>query len=347
MTKLELRKNEQDFQHLNLVRELRADESEKGIIEGYIAVWEQVDSYNSRFQRGSFKKTIQNRTDKIKVLYNHDIEKPIGKLLEIKEDDHGVFVRAQLVMEVENAKDTFNLIKGGAINALSFGFRTVKDKFENGIQVITEVQLGEISPVVFPGGEACLITGARSTDFNETDKISEMHNMRYRLINSLAETLEDIYWLDDNTEPLKMTEDTIDAFRASYLNLAKDLYPTDARSDNELINEFRKYLDGKELETIALTTSLTVDELKQLKRGSCITNKSKLIDLPDEVQKAHEQIRSKAVITLCDELRAGLSSAESTRIEGLLKRSLPEVIPTSDGAESLAEYFDTFNASLK
>jgi len=106
LNKLEIRKGDDKFINLSLVQELRADDSEAGIIEGYIAVWGTVDSYNSSFQQGCFKKTIENRMNKIKVLWNHDTEQPIGKLTEIREDDHGLFVRAQLITDVNKASET-------------------------------------------------------------------------------------------------------------------------------------------------------------------------------------------------------------------------------------------------
>ena len=45
--------------------EVRADE-DAGVFSGYIAVWDTVDSHNSRFVRGSFKKTIEERGHRIR-----------------------------------------------------------------------------------------------------------------------------------------------------------------------------------------------------------------------------------------------------------------------------------------
>jgi len=281
ISKLETRdsKVSKETRQSDNLKELRAD-GETGIIEGYITVFDQVDSYNSRFQKGAFKKTIENRTDKIRVIFNHNDDEPIGKLLDIHEDDYGVKVRAQLIMEVDKAKDTFNLIKGGAIDSFSFGFRTIKDKYENGVQVITEAMLAEISPVTFPAGPASLITDARATDFNETDKQSELWQSRERLISSLYQTLDDILWDGDDMEV--KTSDAIDAFKLSYMGMVTELFGY--RSDNNLITEFRKYCkdSNQTLEQIALTTDLTMDELRTLKSGKVI-NESKLSSLNEDI----------------------------------------------------------------
>ena len=340
MIKLELRDGKQETRKSDIVKDIRTD-GETGIIEGYIAVWGQVDSYNSRFQKGAFKKTLENRTDKIRVIFNHNDDEPIGKLLHIEEDDYGVKVRAQLIMDVAKAKDTFSLIKGGAIDAFSFGFRTIKDKYEKGIQVITEVMLAEISPVTFPAGSASLITDARSTDFNETDKQNADWQARWRLIESLTDTLDDILW-SDATEAVQLTEDAIDAFKASYMPLVTDLVGS-YRSANELKNEFRKYCteNNTSIEQIALTTSLTVDELKTLKRGQNINHELKLNELSPDILAEHKEQRSKKVETLCTELRSGLSEAEYARVDALLNKSKPEVDNT------ITSFFDDFNNSLK
>ena len=344
MKNFEIRDKTQANHTLSMISELRADDKDEGIISGYCAVWSQIDAYNSKFQRGAFKKTIQNRLDKIKVLYNHDTEKPIGKLLEIEEDSHGLRIKAQLIMDVESVRDTFNLIKGGAINAFSFGFRTLKDKFENGIQVITEVALGEVSPVIFPAGEASLITDARSTDFVHTDKKKELWQSRYRLLESLTDTLDDILW-SESDESIQMSNDAIDAFKNAYMVMMTELKGSQYRNDNKLTLEFRKYCKDKNLtlEQIALTSSLTIDELSTLKRGGIITDALKLIDFPDALKNAHQEVRNKKVESLCDSLRDGLSEAEATRINALLEKSLPKIEADND----IKSFFNDFHRSLK
>lgn len=328
----EFRKDDTKFTHLSLVQELRtSDNAEEGIVEGYVAVWGTVDTYNSRFQKGCFKKTIENRMNKIKVLWNHDTEQPIGKLEEIREDDHGLFIRAQLIIEVEKAKETFELIKGGAIDCFSFGFRTIKDKFENGIQVITEVMLGEVSPVVFEANPASKITNVRSEDFNETDAARELRERGWRLFMSLDITLDDIWWGDSEFEnkPDLFNKAIMD-FHTAYMQWVQQIIDIrsgnvrmDLHSVNGLVTEFRNYCkDGATVESIAQTTSLTIDEVRSLKLGKAIADPERLTELSSELKAAHDSVRSKAVESLCADLRGGINTAEATRIQALLQKSL-------------------------
>ena len=338
--------------HLSLVQELRSKDNDTGIIEGYAAVWGVIDSYNTRFQRGCFKKTLENRMQKIKVLWNHDIEQPIGKLLDIREDDHGLFIQAQLITEVEKAKEAFNLIKGGAIDCLSFGFRTIKDKAENGVLVITEVMLGEVSPVVFEASPASKITSVRAEDFTTTDEGKELRSRGYRLFSSLDETLADIWWGESSDpEKLPLIQTAILAFGEAYTSWSQEVLDMrsggvrmDIHSGNELTTSFRNYCSNKEttLEEICQETSFTLSELKSLRAGKVIADPDRLKEFDADIFTAHNSIRSKAVETLCSELRGGLNTAEATRIQALLKRSLHAEADSG----SLIAYMDEFRKTL-
>src|SRR5574340_848001 len=57
--------------------ELRAA-AEEGVIEGYIAKWGQVDSYGTVFDKGAFTKTLRERANKVRALWNHEDE--VGRL---------------------------------------------------------------------------------------------------------------------------------------------------------------------------------------------------------------------------------------------------------------------------
>lgn len=341
----------QKFKQLAMVQEIRAANDE-GIIEGYAAVWNTIDSYNSRFQKGCFKKTLENRKDKIRVLWNHDDEQPIGKLIDIKEDDHGLFIRAQLITEIEKAKDVFNLIKNGAIDCFSFGFRTIKDKYEDGVQVITEVMLGEVSPVVFEANPASKITNFRAIDFLETDDAKELARRGYRLIESLEFTLDDIKYEVSNDEMVSKTSQAIDDFKTAYVQWIQEI--VDLRSGgvrmqpgfkNELSGAFRSYLDDQKItiEQLAQRSVFTIDELKKLKSGKVINDHDRLKVLSDDLYLSHQNQRGKAVETLCNELRAGLNPAEATRISALLNRSLGN----QSEVDEIAAYMKNFRMKLQ
>ena len=63
-----------------------------------------------------------------KLLWQHDQTRPIGIWHEIYEDEYGLFVKGQLLLELHQAKEAYALLKAGVIDGLSIGFRPVKTR---------------------------------------------------------------------------------------------------------------------------------------------------------------------------------------------------------------------------
>lgn len=131
------------------------------VFEGYASVFRNVDSYRDVIEPGAFTKTIQENK-RVKVLWQHDAWQPIGKPIEMVEDNHGLYVKAKLA-QTERGKEAYQLIKEGVIDELSIGFNTIKDEWDNekNVRLIKEVKLWEFSPVTFAANEQAMITGVK------------------------------------------------------------------------------------------------------------------------------------------------------------------------------------------
>lgn len=186
-------------------------------IGGYAAHWLSVDSHHSAFTRSSFRKTIRERGDKIKVLFNHNPEKLIGRVTELRSDSTGLKFRASIVEGTTEGANVMALVRAGVLDGMSFGFRSIKERSgtrEDGllnlpsgikpeeIRVIEEVALKEISPVPFPSNPNPRIDSFRSEDAEEVigeildslrnmDLTSEHIERLTEEIRSLADTLEE------------------------------------------------------------------------------------------------------------------------------------------------------------
>ena len=135
-------------EHKSFVTEWKAD-GETGAIEGYGAVFGNEDSYGDIIMPGAFNGSLNAR--KVKMLWQHDADKPIGVWDEVREDGRGLFVKGRILLDVEKGKEAVALIKAGAIDGLSIGYRTVKaDRDSNGRRLLLEVELWETSIVTFP-----------------------------------------------------------------------------------------------------------------------------------------------------------------------------------------------------
>lgn len=332
--------------------ELRAaHDSDEGIIEGYAAVWNTVDSYDSTFQRGAFTKTLQERGHRVKILWNHEDE-VIGKPLEIREDERGLFVRAQLVLSVPKAREVYELVKAGAIDTFSFGFRTIKDKWVNNIRTITEVMLMEVSPVIFEANGSAVITGVRNMPNEKRDQeylaTYESHELAQRgglMMSALYRTLDDIWYSGMQGDELRTkVQGALTQFHEMYSAFTDDMINKNQRSesDSQIKHAIRAHLTESKMtpEQMAASSSFTIDEIRSLLDGQPKVDPIKAQELPDQVRQALKAERAKKIEVLCDELRGQLEPAEVARIRGLLPQEEPEY-------STIVEQLAQFRASLK
>ena len=133
---------------------LTLDEVEAdGVFSGYASLFGRVDLGKDVVERGAFAASLKARgAAGIRMLFQHDPAEPIGVWTEIREDARGLFVRGRLTKDVARAREVLSLMRGGALDGLSIGFRAIRAKSDpkNGVRRILEADLWEISVVTFP-----------------------------------------------------------------------------------------------------------------------------------------------------------------------------------------------------
>ena len=137
---------------------------EGGEFSGYAAVFDSVDSGGDVIEKGAFAKTISEDFERIKILSQHqDYELPIGKPLELREDDKGLFVRAK-ISYTQKGRDIQTLLKDGVLNELSIGYDAVDFYFDGDTRIrhLKEVRLWEISVVTWAMNELAQINEVKS-----------------------------------------------------------------------------------------------------------------------------------------------------------------------------------------
>ena len=146
---------------IDIKTELKAYEDEEdlekatGEFEGYGSVFNNTDLGNDVIRNGAFKKSLSRRGAKgVKLLYQHKSDMPIGVFESIKEDQHGLKVKGRLAMKTQAGQEAYELMKMGALDGLSIGFRVNPKKVSydkrTKKRIIDEVDLMEISLVTFP-----------------------------------------------------------------------------------------------------------------------------------------------------------------------------------------------------
>lgn len=327
-----------------LPQEVRADSETPGKFSGYIVTWGSIDSYNTTFKRGSFKKTLSERGSKIKLLWNHDFEAmPIGVVTEIREDEKGVWFEAQLSLATERGKEAYQLMLDGAIDTMSFGFRGIKSAFNTaGVKEYTEVALSEISPVNFEANETATIDSVRSdtraTSFSETIDLNELYSRGNRLRHALLQTLEDISWqLRLPEEIVEATGAAFDECRTAYLEWLNKLYETEpglrgAPDANDLSKAVQAMLGEQTVEEFTQSSRLTVQEIRSLRRGIVPAEVDPKLIHCDEVRHL-----------VAKELKAAAVSNISPALPVKTKKAPELSLETRALMKSLSESLKTFN----
>jgi uncharacterized protein len=140
--------------------EIKKEPDQDGLFEGYASVFGVVDQGMDVVERGAFTKSLGSGR-KVKMLWQHDTQKVIGVWDEIREDERGLFVKGRLLKGVRQAEEAMVLMRAGALDSMSIGYRTIEAIPEGGgrIRKLTEVELHEVSLVTFP-----MLPDAKVTD---------------------------------------------------------------------------------------------------------------------------------------------------------------------------------------
>jgi HK97 family phage prohead protease len=145
---------------------------DNGTFSGYGSVFGVKDSYGEIVVKGAFANSLTKKSaNQIKLLWQHRADQPIGVYSEVREDDHGLYVRGQLaIKDVQQAKEAHALLKMGAVSGLSIGFSIN----ENGIKrdkdaiLLTDIELWETSIVTFPANNKANVTSVKQIEAIKT-----------------------------------------------------------------------------------------------------------------------------------------------------------------------------------
>lgn len=168
-----------DSEIKKIVFESEVKSDAKGIFTGYGSIFGNEDQGNDIVQKGAFTKSLRERpASKVKMLFQHKTDEPIGVFTEIYEDAKGLFVKGQLAMGTQKGREAYELLKMGALDGMSIGFKADPQKQgynenKRGVRTLKEVDLMEISLVTFPMNEEAMIQSVKgnSKSIRDWEKI--------------------------------------------------------------------------------------------------------------------------------------------------------------------------------
>ncbi|WGI20840.1 HK97 family phage prohead protease [Amylibacter sp. IMCC11727] len=161
--------------------------SDEAEISGYASVFGASDQGNDVVQKGAYAaslKAIQNSGRRVKMLWQHDPSKPIGVWDDVREDEKGLFVKGRILADVQAGAEALSLIKAGAIEGLSIGYRTIRaEKSQKGKRLLHELDLWEVSLVTFPMlPEARVETDAKADDQLAHELVAMLNAARHEML---------------------------------------------------------------------------------------------------------------------------------------------------------------------
>jgi HK97 family phage prohead protease len=199
-----LPKIERKVEYKPVLTEIKAVDQAQGILEGYLNVKNVEDLGGDISRDGCFRKTLQDsharkRSQNLQglwpFLYNHSYESiPPGLVVDAAEDKKGLWIRAQLFMDQEKARDLYGAYAQGGLNSFSMGYKAHQVSWEkiNGRQIrnLIEVQIMECSSVVFPMNTDSTVTAIKGRqDYNMLLRTKDFTS------NYMSQQLSD--WQDD------------------------------------------------------------------------------------------------------------------------------------------------------
>lgn len=146
--------------------EWKADDA--GTIEGYGSVFDTVDQGGDIVAPGAFTSSLRAGR-KAKMLLQHDPSDVIGVWDEMEEDEKGLRVKGRILTTVRKGAEAHELVKAGALDGLSIGYRTIKSMDRNGKRVILQADLWEVSLVTFPMNEMARIDAVKAAEMTERE----------------------------------------------------------------------------------------------------------------------------------------------------------------------------------
>lgn len=186
--------------------ELKDADEKSGIVKGYGSVFGNIDSDGDIINKGAYTKTISENGNRVKYLYQHDMDKPLGKMVNLYEDEKGLVFEAE-IPKTTLGRDVMELMKAGVITENSVGILPIRKEMVEGNRHINEVKLYEISAVTLAANDQAMIMDVKGNHSRE--KVLKRYDSIAKLIRK-GEISDDLgYALEAEILKLKSIFDNL------------------------------------------------------------------------------------------------------------------------------------------
>lgn len=136
-------------------------------VEGFASTYGNVDHGGDVVLRGAFDATL--RSDRrVRFLLGHDATKILGTPIDLRSEEKGLWGKFK-ISKTSLGQDVHTLLKDGALDSFSIGYMpTVTEFDDDGVRLLKEIELLEVSLVAVPMNDQAVVTGVKQNDPPET-----------------------------------------------------------------------------------------------------------------------------------------------------------------------------------
>ena len=192
-------------------------------IRAYALAFGNVDSWGDIIEKGACNDFLKSEdADRMRLCYQHDTREVIGKITDKGVDDYGMWIEAE-ILPTTKGKDVQTLIRAGAIDELSIGYRADRYHYEKQfgyqyeIRVLEAITIIEVSPVTRAANPKAVITAMKAEE-NKPEEQTEDKTLK----------------TDIDMDEMKKQLETIEQKAAAAEKKAADLAAQLEEKNNEL-----------------------------------------------------------------------------------------------------------------
>jgi HK97 family phage prohead protease len=137
--------------------------NDKGFLSGYASVFGVSDSQRDVVMPGAFVDSIRQK--QVHFLWQHKPDEPIGKITQLREDQHGLYLEAQLALDITKGREAYELLTKGIIDGLSIGYTVIEHEMDAArrVRLLKKLDLWEVSLVTFPANQQARVMQVKNS----------------------------------------------------------------------------------------------------------------------------------------------------------------------------------------
>lgn len=326
------------------------------IIEGYASTNDR-DRQGDVVPAGVWKTGMSNYLKNPIILAYHNHQMPIGKMIDYKADERGLWIKAQIPSEVG---DVYKLVKKGILSAFSIGFRVKDAEYEQASEtfMIKDLELHEISVVSVPANQNTLFSLAKAFDSAEE---FELFKQQFAEVKESAKGLEPSTQANSDTtkewnmDPKELEKLLADAAakaaeqtaRAVVEAQAKAAQEAKAKADEEAQLQAKIKAAVSAVQTVDTGAEKLLAEVEKRLAEQADSHKSALEGLETALREKAAELEAiqKSRMQFTDTKSGGIEYAEKERAVLLSKITGKSIEDTNFGRGLVTKYSSDNNAT--